>query len=191
MPLGPLSYIMGTTSMPLISFAKAKIAALPLTVMYVYLGAATGTLVAEADEALEGGSIGGLNNNINNDNNMNSVDNIHMDASSIGSGSSGGSRTKGIGELKVDPKVIVFGILCSIGSIALISIKMKQELNKILYQQNKDEEIMSLIHDDHPKGNVSVGTGSKTNNNMGKTRQRSKKAPRLTTTGVDDIEQQQ
>ena len=134
MPLGPLSYIMGTTSMPLISFAKAKIAALPLTVMYVYLGAATGTLVAEAEgatEALDGGSIGGLNNNINNNNNMNSVDNIHMDASSIGSGSGGGSRTKGIGELKVDPKVIVFGILCSIGSIALISIKMKQELNKV------------------------------------------------------------
>lgn len=95
-PLGPLSYVMGTTSMPLISFAKAKIAALPLTVLYVYLGAATGTLVSESDDHVEGGV-----------------------------------TSKGMKELKVDPKLICFGILCSIGSIALISIKMKQELQKV------------------------------------------------------------
>ncbi len=115
-PLGPLSYVMGTTSMPLMSFAKAKIAALPLTVLYVYLGAATGTLVAQSEEK----------------------ENIHHDgdhddgASSSGGSSSSLSSTKGkMSELKVDPKLIVFGILLSICSIALISIKMKKELQKV------------------------------------------------------------
>jgi len=98
-PLGPLSYVMGTTSMPLMSFAKAKIAALPLTVLYVYLGAATGTLVAEADENADPNQM-----------------------------------SQGMGQLKVDPKLIVLGILCSIGSIALISIKMKAELQKVSMQ---------------------------------------------------------
>ena len=112
-PLGPLSYVMGTTSMPLMSFAKAKIAALPLTVLYVYLGAATGTLVASAEEE----------------------ENI-LDPSGGGSISSSGKASvstakKGMSELKVDPKLIVFGILFSIVSIAVISIKMKQELQKV------------------------------------------------------------
>ncbi len=107
-PLGPLSYVMGTTSMPLISFAKAKIAALPLTVLYVYLGAATGTLVASTEEDLD--STGG-GEHLKNSNAI--------------------SSKGGVGELKVDPKLIVFGILCSIGSIALISIKMKKELQKV------------------------------------------------------------
>ena len=81
------------------SFAKAKIAALPLTVLYVYLGAATGTLVAEADENADPNQM-----------------------------------SQGMGQLKVDPKLIVLGILCSIGSIALISIKMKAELQKVSMQ---------------------------------------------------------
>lgn len=87
--------------MPLMSFAKAKIAALPLTVLYVYLGAATGTLVVASDEGGDGAEKQGQ----------------------------GGS--KGMGELKVDPRLIGFGILCSIVSIATISIKMKQELQKV------------------------------------------------------------
>ncbi len=120
-PLGPLSYVMGTTSMPLISFAKAKIAALPLTVLYVYLGAATGTLVAGAEGEQEGGAGGGGGGIHDND---------------VGSSSTAGKRlyansSQGMGELKVDPKLIVFGILVSIVSIAIISIKMKQELQKV------------------------------------------------------------
>ena len=98
-PLGPLSYVMGTTSMPLISFAKAKIAALPLTILYVYLGAATGALVASTEEEVDP--------------------------------TASNNTKKGMDELKVDPKMIVFGILCSIGSIALISIKMKQILQTV------------------------------------------------------------
>ena len=124
-PLGPLSYVMGTTSMPLISFAKAKIAALPLTVLYVYLGAATGTLVASSEEVED-----------------NLLD--PSGGSSSGKGSVPNAK-KGMSELKVDPKLIVFGILFSIVSIAVISIKMKQELQKVskaiclhyVVQQNK------------------------------------------------------
>mmetsp|Transcript_5696 Transcript_5696/g.7005 ORF Transcript_5696/g.7005 Transcript_5696/m.7005 type:complete len:451 (+) Transcript_5696:87-1439(+) len=151
-PLGPLSYIMGTTSMPLMSFAKAKVAALPLTVLYVYLGAATGTLVAASEES-ENGDLK--------------------------------SKKGGVTELKVDPKLIFFGILCSIGSIALISIKMKKELQKILDQKRKDDEIFDLIHTDH-KGKVSSGSS---NSNVGQTRQRLK-APRSTKSVTDDIELQ-
>ena len=98
-PLGPLSYVMGTTSMPLMSFAKAKIAALPLTVLYVYLGAATGTLVAAAEEEMDS--------------------------------SNGNNTSKGMGKMKVDPKLVVFGIIFSAFSIAFISFKMKQELHRV------------------------------------------------------------
>lgn len=152
-PLGPLSYVMGTTSMPLISFAKAKIAALPLTVLYVYLGAATGTLVAAAEEGMDP--------------------------------SNENSTSKGMGKLQVDPKLVVFGIIFSVFSIAVISIKMKQELHKILNKQNEDEEILNLISGDltveDNGGNISKRT---------KTRQRVKAPRQIKNSGVDDVEVQ-
>lgn len=51
LPLGPVSYMCGTTSMALSSFALAKVASLPLMIFYVYLGAATGTLLSGGSEA--------------------------------------------------------------------------------------------------------------------------------------------
>lgn len=49
LPLGPVSYMCGSTSMALSSFVFAKIASLPLMLLYVYIGAAAGTLIADAD----------------------------------------------------------------------------------------------------------------------------------------------
>lgn len=112
-PLGPTSYMMGTTSMPLIAFAKAKIAALPLTVLYVYLGAAAGTLLTDA-EGIEGDSA-----------------------------SNGGNATKkaSMEHVSLPPQLIITGILFSIGIISLITIKMKKELQKTLdKQKGKDDE---------------------------------------------------
>jgi uncharacterized membrane protein YdjX (TVP38/TMEM64 family) len=45
-PLGPLSYMSGTTSMQLSHFALAKIASLPIIMLYVFIGASAGALVA-------------------------------------------------------------------------------------------------------------------------------------------------
>jgi hypothetical protein len=52
LPLGPVSYMCGSTSMALSSFVLAKVASLPLMLLYVYIGAAAGTLIADA-EAIE------------------------------------------------------------------------------------------------------------------------------------------
>jgi hypothetical protein len=49
LPLGPVSYMCGSTSMELSTFIIAKIASLPLMLFYVYIGAAAGTLIADAD----------------------------------------------------------------------------------------------------------------------------------------------
>ena len=104
-PLGPMSYMMGTTSMDIFDFAKAKIAALPMTALYVYLGAATGTLMMEGEDkdgkSLEGGDSKGMMHKTN------------------------------MEELSLSPKLVVIGILFSISSIAFISIKMKKELQKV------------------------------------------------------------
>jgi len=107
-PLGPMSYMMGTTSMALRDFSLAKIAHLPITVLYVYMGAATGTLMTANDD-LDGAGVDG--------------DAIHN--------SNGTLHKANMKEMAISPKVMAAGILFSIGSIALISIKMKQELQKV------------------------------------------------------------
>jgi uncharacterized membrane protein YdjX (TVP38/TMEM64 family) len=47
LPLGPVSYMCGTTSMALSHFIIAKVAALPLMMLYVFIGASTGTLISK------------------------------------------------------------------------------------------------------------------------------------------------
>ena len=47
LPLGPVSYMCGTTSMALRSFVIAKIASLPLMLLYVFIGASTGALISK------------------------------------------------------------------------------------------------------------------------------------------------
>jgi uncharacterized membrane protein YdjX (TVP38/TMEM64 family) len=101
MPLGPVSYMMGTTSMPLVEFAKAKIFALPLTVLYVYMGAATGTLITTENEKEEKNVL------------KPQALSAHMH------------------EMSLSPKAMIFGIIFSIVSIALISYRMKLELEKV------------------------------------------------------------
>ena len=49
LPLGPVSYMVGTTSMRLSSFIFAKVASLPLMMLYVFIGASAGTLLTDTD----------------------------------------------------------------------------------------------------------------------------------------------
>ena len=43
LPLGPVSYMFGKTRMPLLRFAAGKIAAVPLMMLYTFIGASTDT----------------------------------------------------------------------------------------------------------------------------------------------------
>lgn len=47
LPLGPVAYMCGTTRMALHHFVMAKIAALPLMLLYVFIGASAGTLMGK------------------------------------------------------------------------------------------------------------------------------------------------
>jgi len=55
LPLGPVSYMCGSTSMTLSNFVLAKVASLPLMTLYVFIGASAGTLIADT-EAIESNS---------------------------------------------------------------------------------------------------------------------------------------
>jgi uncharacterized membrane protein YdjX (TVP38/TMEM64 family) len=50
LPLGPVSYMCGTTSMALSSFITAKIASLPLMLLYAFIGASAGALVGKSSK---------------------------------------------------------------------------------------------------------------------------------------------
>jgi uncharacterized membrane protein YdjX (TVP38/TMEM64 family) len=59
MPLGPISYMCGTTSMALSSFLTAKIASLPLKLLYAVIGGSAvgsaGAIVSNSSEVVAGG----------------------------------------------------------------------------------------------------------------------------------------
>lgn len=163
LPLGPVSYMVGTTSMSIGKFAGAKVAAVPIVMMYCFIGASTDTFFGSGD--------------IHDDNNSNLVE----DSSRIGvermvqevggvnnysvSGE-GGSMSDGIGGPKpivnemvgsggfassaavagggvVDEsthrKMVLFGLMLSFVSMSLVSHFVKKELYKIFDQQKRDK----------------------------------------------------
>jgi uncharacterized membrane protein YdjX (TVP38/TMEM64 family) len=63
LPLGPVAYMCGTTSMNLWHFCIAKIAALPLMMLYVFIGASAGTLIGK-DGKNTGGQEEGFENEV-------------------------------------------------------------------------------------------------------------------------------
>jgi uncharacterized membrane protein YdjX (TVP38/TMEM64 family) len=54
LPLGPVSYMCGTTSMALSSFVTAKIASLPLMLLYAFIGASAGALIKSKSSSKDG-----------------------------------------------------------------------------------------------------------------------------------------
>lgn len=63
LPLGPVSYMCGTTSMALSSFVIAKIASLPLMLLYCFIGASAGALIGRGKGKNEGSELDNLDEN--------------------------------------------------------------------------------------------------------------------------------
>ena len=102
LPFGPFSYMAGTTSIDLIQFAAAKIFSLPLTALYVVMGASTGALVTTASKSEH-------INNLSTMSNKHQNDNIHH---------------------------LMIGLIVSVISLSIISIKMKKELQKVSQREH-------------------------------------------------------
>ncbi|KAL7538465.1 hypothetical protein ACHAXR_008561, partial [Thalassiosira sp. AJA248-18] len=124
LPLGPVSYLVGTTSMPLPKFAAAKIAALPLMLLYVVIGASTDTFLAGGDaehhhngEKIVAGEDGGGGGG--------------SDAESV-------KKIHGVDE-ETHKKMVFYGLCLSIVSMSLVSHFVKKELYKIFDKQKKDK----------------------------------------------------
>ena len=110
LPLGPVSYMIGTTSMPLAKFAMAKIGALPLMLLYVLIGASTDTFFSHDDDNTKDGK----------------------DASSGVEGGGDGSSSKKMGiDEETHRKMVLFGLILSIISMSLVSHFVKKELYKV------------------------------------------------------------
>jgi len=116
LPLGPVSYMIGTTSMPLVKFAMAKIGALPLMLLYVLIGASTDTFFSHDDVNTKDGK----------------------DASSgVEGGGDSSSKKMGVDE-ETHRKMVLFGLILSIISMSLVSHFVKKELYKIFDKQKKE-----------------------------------------------------
>lgn len=117
LPLGPVAYMCGTTSMPLFSFAAAKIGAAPLTILYAFIGASTDTFFGSSD--------------------------TDGDSDGIGSGGdiakSSSNKKMGMDE-ETHKKMVLFGLVLSILSMSVISHVVKKELYKIFDKQKKDKQ---------------------------------------------------
>jgi len=103
LPLGPVSYMCGTTSMPLMNFAAAKIAALPLMLLYVFIGASTDTFFSTGADHKE-----------------------------LAEGRSSAAAVKKMGvDEETHRKMVLFGLILSIISMSLVSHVVKKELFKV------------------------------------------------------------
>ena len=119
-PLGPLSYMSGTTSMQLSHFALAKIASLPIMMLYVFIGASAGALVAASSR------------------------------DSSNTQQQGGHLEDNAKALEENPAFLMFGIIISVVMISTISMYIKKELFKILERQKKVMERTDHNHNsDH------------------------------------------
>ena len=134
LPLGPVSYMCGTTSMKLAHFAAAKVACVPLMIFYVFLGASAGTLVHKGGG--EGGKGGGGKGT---DHDTEGIAATEEDAAAA-------VQSDELDHL-VDGEstgMIIFAILLSAASMALISHFVKKELIKVLNEQKAETEVNDL-----------------------------------------------
>lgn len=114
LPLGPVAYMCGTTSMPLFSFAAAKIGAAPLTLLYAFIGASTDTFFGSGT-ADGGGDIARETSTTTKSNKMGMDEETHK-------------------------KMVLFGLVLSVLSMTLVSHVVKKEIHKIFDKQKKDKQ---------------------------------------------------
>ncbi len=164
LPLGPVSYMFGMTSMPLSRLAAAKIAAVLLMMLYTFIGASTDTFfstvgtattaaAADGDVFVEtsssangdgggGGGIVGGGGVV-----------TEEDAAGEGEGVMGGGIVWKYGGVGVDEethrKMVLFGVILSVVSMSLVSHFIKNELYKV------DKRKMMLFQ--QPPRDVYVG----------------------------------
>lgn len=131
LPLGPVSYMIGTTSMSLSHFAAAKIACLPLMTFYVFLGASTGTIIHGKGQ--KAGS--------------------SADSAAVPDGNGGIPEMVIGGE---STSMIIFGVCLSAISVALISHVVKKELLKILDKQKAEGEKEEISSENPCSQNLDV-----------------------------------
>ena len=127
LPLGPVSYMCGTTSMKLSHFAAAKVACVPLMIFYVFLGASAGTLVHKGGKKAGSGASAAANTDAN------------ADSAAFAEGDELDHLVEG-----ESTGMIVFAILLSMASMALISYFVKKELMKVLHEQKAESEVNEL-----------------------------------------------
>mmetsp|Transcript_34342 Transcript_34342/g.82729 ORF Transcript_34342/g.82729 Transcript_34342/m.82729 type:complete len:456 (+) Transcript_34342:185-1552(+) len=109
LPLGLVSYMCGTTSLKLFDFAAAKIASLPLYLIYTFIGASAHSFIKRGgDNAESGGSIG----------------------------ASVADEAK---KLEENQFILISGLVLSISMMTLITRYIRKELMKILDQQKKEK----------------------------------------------------
>lgn len=123
LPLGPVAYMCGTTSMPLFSFAAAKIGAAPLTLLYAFIGASTDTFFGSGTADGGGGSSsgGGVDNTIETSTTASKSNKMGMDE-------------------ETHKKMVLFGLVLSVLSMSLVSHVVKKEIHKIFDKQKKDKQ---------------------------------------------------
>jgi len=132
LPLGPVSYMCGTTSMKLAHFAAAKVACVPLMIFYVFLGASAGTLVHK-------GGKGGGGKGTDNDAEGTAATTAEEDATAAVQSDELDHLVEG-----ESTGMIIFAILLSAASMALISHFVKKELMKVLNEQKAETEVNDL-----------------------------------------------
>jgi uncharacterized membrane protein YdjX (TVP38/TMEM64 family) len=141
LPLGPVSYMCGTTSMKLSHFAAAKVACVPLMVFYVFLGASAGTLVHKGGKAAAAGT----------------------DANADVKSNASGEESDQLDHLVEGEStgMIIFAILLSMASMALISHFVKKELMKVLNEQKAENEVneLAILLGDGSAGGVEMAGG--------------------------------
>jgi hypothetical protein len=136
LPLGPVSYMCGTTSLKLSHFIIAKIAALPLMMLYVLIGASTGTLIGTGTTTTTTATTSSL-----------ASDSLPTDHSPNDTAQS----------IESNETLIISGILLSFASIAGITHYIKKELNHILERQKRELEQNGI---GSVSGSSSTGTAS-------------------------------
>jgi uncharacterized membrane protein YdjX (TVP38/TMEM64 family) len=107
LPLGPVSYMCGATSMALSSFVLAKFASLPLMLLYCFIGASTGALIGKKEAVVKPAEAA-------------AVAFSAMDA-----------QEDHMSEIENNHTLILSGIGLSFVMIAMITTYIRKELNKV------------------------------------------------------------
>ena len=164
LPLGPVSYMCGTTSMPLSRFAAAKIAAVPLMLLYTFIGASTDTffsssssvgttaaaggdvvVVVETSSSLANGDGGGGGGIVGGGGGADDAD----AGGGGGVGGLGGGFVRKDGGVGVDEethrKMVLFGVILSVVSMSLVSHFVKKELYKVNEEDDDDPTTTAAI----------------------------------------------